>query len=201
MEAIKEYLKYFDDINETFFNDAKPVIQHMQSCKCQSCGSNMFRDNRCAYCMAVSKDVEEQMKKIETLLKKYSNVIENLPFSKTMLINQFLNMLTSMDTVKSTLVEDFLKKFDYRERYNVVSKTALNHMQKMLIENVELTSYQLSIIESQLLFSKYRWAEVYKPYEKIQKNGENKYALPFLFFVKNAGTQKNQISYEIIFFN
>lgn len=196
MEAIKEYLKYFDDINETFFNDAKPIVQHMQNCKCKSCGSNMFRDNRCAYCMAVSKDVEEQLKKLETLIKKYSSTIENLPFSKKMPINQFLNMLASMDTVKSELVEDFLNKFEYREKYNVVFEAALRDMQKMLIENVELPNRQLSIIESQLLFSKYRWVEVYEPYEKHQKNGVNKYALPFLFFAKNAGTQHNQISYE-----
>lgn len=196
MEAIKEYLKYFDDVNETFFNDVKPIVQHMQNCKCKCCGSNMFRDNRCAYCMSVSKDVEEQLKKLETLLGKYSDTIENLPFREKMIINNFLNLLTSMDTVKSELVEDFLKKYDYREKYNVVFEAALRNMKNMLIENVELSSQQLSIIESQLLFSKYRWAEVYKPYEKSQKNGENKYALLFLFFVKNAGTQKNQISYD-----
>ena len=55
----------------------------------------MFRDNRCAYCMSVSKDVEEQLKKLETLLGKYSDTIENLPFREKMIINNFLNLLTS----------------------------------------------------------------------------------------------------------
>lgn len=160
-------------MEDKYYNELEIIVKKIRNFTCKNCGGN-FNNSFCNFCGSKDNDLEQELIRLEIILKKISYEFHTANYDNIK-INKLFNLLYTINDSQEC-VNVFLGMFNYQENFQEFSKEL---MVKLNDQNTVFSEIQLNTIETVI-------------YQKSQFN------LNYIhhYFIQRALHKQQNISFE-----